>query len=122
MKVAITATSDAPDARLDPRFGRAGWFIIHDTEDGHDEAIDNGVIRDAVQGAGVQAAELVVGLGAQALITGHCGPKAFRALAAAGVTVYPTDARTVAEALGQLRRGELVPADDADVTGHWGGA
>jgi predicted Fe-Mo cluster-binding NifX family protein len=52
------------------------------------------------------------------VVTGHCGPKAFRVLSAAGVKVYNTDAPTVAEALDRFRAGKLVPADAADVEGH----
>lgn len=57
--------------------------------------------------------------GAKAIVTGHCGPKAFRALSAAGVTIYNADAPTIAAALEQYRNGNLVESDDADVEGHW---
>lgn len=43
----------------------------------------------------------------KALITGHCGPKAFRVLEAAAIKVFNTDAPTVAEALARWRAGEL---------------
>jgi predicted Fe-Mo cluster-binding NifX family protein len=52
-------------------------------------------------------------------VTGHCGPKAFRVLAAAGIKVFNTDASTVGEALERFRRGSLVEATSADVDGHW---
>ena len=57
--------------------------------------------------------------GAQALVTGHCGPKAFRVLAAAGVKVYTSDAPTVAAALELYREGKLKESVAADVEGHW---
>jgi len=52
-------------------------------------------------------------------VTGHCGPKAFRVLLAAGVKVYTTDALTVSAALEHYRSGKLTEAKAADVEGHW---
>jgi predicted Fe-Mo cluster-binding NifX family protein len=121
VKIALTAMGDGPDAILDTRFGRAEWFLIYDQETDAFEVIDNEENQGAVQGAGVQAAETVVRAGAQVLITGHCGPKAFRALNAADVTVYNTDAETVAEALARFAAGMLEPANNANVPGHWAG-
>ncbi|HVO12892.1 MAG TPA: NifB/NifX family molybdenum-iron cluster-binding protein [Vicinamibacteria bacterium] len=119
MKVALTTSGTEMSAPLDPRFGRAAYFIIYDLEDGSFQAVANQKSLNALQGAGVQAASTVARLGAGSLITGHCGPKAFRVLEAAGVRIYLTDARTPAEALARLRSGELQPAGGADVEGHW---
>jgi predicted Fe-Mo cluster-binding NifX family protein len=118
MKIAFTTSGSDLGAPLDDRFGRAPGFIIYDTESDTFEAVDNEKNLNAVQGAGIQAAETVVRLGASSVVTGHCGPKAFRVLATAGVTIYTTDAATVAEALDRFRSGKLVPASAADVEGH----
>ena len=83
------------------------------------EVIDNQQNLNAAQGAGIQSAETVIRSGAKALLSGHCGPKAFRVLAAAGVKVYTSDAATVAEALEQFKAGKLEEAGNADVEGHW---
>jgi predicted Fe-Mo cluster-binding NifX family protein len=56
---------------------------------------------------------------AQVLVTGHCGPKAFRGLAAAGIAIYTSDAPTVAAALELYREGKLKKSEQADVEGHW---
>ena len=69
--------------------------------------------------AGIQAAQHIVRLGAQELITGHCGPKAFRVLSASGVKIYTTAASNAAEALGLLKSGKLDELGGADVEGHW---
>lgn len=119
MKIAVTATGKTLDASLDPRFGRAAYFILYDQGSQTFEAMDNSLNLNAVQGAGIQAAEKIVNLGAEILITGHCGPKAFRVLAAAGIAVYNTEAGTVAEALEELKAGKLTQAASADVAGHW---
>jgi len=118
-KIAFTTSGEGLDSPLDTRFGRAPRFLVYDLETGAFELIDNRQSLNAAQGAGIQAAETVARSGAKSLVTGHCGPKAFRVLSAAGVKVYNTDAPTVAVALDLYRTGKLVEAAAADVEGHW---
>lgn len=119
VKIAFTALAGDLDAPLDLRFGRAPGFLVYDLESGAVEVLDNSENREAAQGAGIRSAELVARTGAKMLVTGHCGPKAFRVLAAAGIRIYNTDARTVAEALERYRKGDLKEASSANVNGHW---
>jgi predicted Fe-Mo cluster-binding NifX family protein len=119
MKVVVTAQGAAWDAPVDPRFGRARTFVLVDTESRDLVEVPNTQALDAAQGAGVQAAALVCRSGAQAVITGHCGPKAFAALSAGGVNVYTGAEGTVANAVESLRTGALREAGSADVAGHW---
>lgn len=119
MKIAFSTSGTSLDAPIDARFGRAPKFLVYETETGSVEVIDNAQNLNSPSGAGIQAAETIARSGATALVTGHCGPKAFRVLSAAGVTIYNTDASTIAEALERYRSGKLVPAGSADVEGHW---
>jgi predicted Fe-Mo cluster-binding NifX family protein len=119
MKVLVTTTGETMDATLDARFGRAELFAVVDTEGGELSVVRNDAARGALQGAGIQAAELASRLGVAAVITGHCGPKAFAALQAAGIAVVSGARGTVAQAVDAWRRGELKPASSADVEGHW---
>lgn len=119
MKIAFTISGGGLDAAMDGRLGRAGQFLVYDLDGGTFEIIDNGRNRDAAQGAGIQAAETIVRSGAKAVVTGHCGPKAFRVLSAAGLAVYRTEAPTVADALDLYRQGKLALIAAADVEGHW---
>lgn len=119
MKVAVSASGPSLTAALDPRFGRAAYFIIVDTESGEYRAVANEQNLQAAQGAGIQAAALVSRLGAQYLITGNCGPKAFRTLAAAGVKVIVGAEGTVAEVMEQFKAGKLEPSLGPNVEGHW---
>jgi predicted Fe-Mo cluster-binding NifX family protein len=118
-KVAFTTSGDGLDAPLDGRFGRAPKFLVYDLDTNTFELIDNRQSLNAAQGAGIQAAETVARSGAKALVTGHCGPKAYRVLSAAGVKTYNTDAPTVADALDRYSAGRLTEAGSADVDGHW---
>ncbi|HOW50911.1 MAG TPA: NifB/NifX family molybdenum-iron cluster-binding protein [bacterium] len=119
MKIACTTTGNGLQSPVDPRFGRAQRLIIVDTDTDAFTVVDNAAGAAAAQGAGIQAAEAVVRAGAVALISGHIGPKAFRALRASGVKMYTTDAPTVEEAVKRFKAGSLTEAKSADVNGHW---
>jgi len=119
MKIAFTTAGRDLTAPLDERFGRAPRFLIYDLKTRSHELVDNAPALDAAQGAGVQAAEAVVRAGAQAVVTGHCGPKAYRVLAAAKIAVYACSAATIAAALADYEAGRLAPLGGADVAGHW---
>lgn len=119
MKLAFTTSGDNLDALLDSRFGRAPKILIYDLNTNTFHVIDNQQNRNAVQGAGIQTAEMIVRMGVNYIVTGHCGPKAFQVLSAAGVKVFNTGASTVAEALEQFRAGHLATSSSADVEGHW---
>jgi len=119
MKIAVTASGESPESRVDPRFGRAAFFLLFDTDTGSIEAHDNTQNLDAAQGAGIQAAQKVSDLGAAVVITGHCGPKAFRTLQAAGIQVVVGADGTVEDTVGRFKAGELKPVEGPDVNSHW---
>lgn len=119
MRIVITSSGKTMDSQVDPRFGRAAFFIVVDAETGESEAHDNVQNLNAVQGAGIQAARQVVELGAQAVLTGHVGPKAFTALHAAGVKVYAGAAGSVRQAVETYKAGQLAETNEATVEGHW---
>lgn len=119
MTIVVSASGKTLDAQVDPRFGRAAFFIAVDSESGAFQAHENSQNLNAAQGAGIQAAETVSRLGAEVVITGHCGPKAFRVLNAAGIKVVVGAKGTVLSALEAFRAGKLTPSDSADVEGHW---
>jgi predicted Fe-Mo cluster-binding NifX family protein len=119
MKLAVTSQGATLQSPLDPRFGRAKYFILLDTETGAVTAVDNSVNLNAAQGAGIQAAKKIVELGTDTLITGHVGPKAFSTLQAGKIRIYTGASGTVADAVEQFKAGKLEAASSADVEGHW---
>jgi predicted Fe-Mo cluster-binding NifX family protein len=119
VKIAFTTSGENLDAPLDSRFGRAAKFILYDLEKDYFEVIDNRQNLNGAQGAGIQAAEAIVRAGASGIVTGHCGPNAYRALCAAGIAIYNSVEPTVAAALAAFRAGVLQPMQSADVEGHW---
>ncbi len=119
MKLAFTTSGYDLTAELHARFGRAPKFLVYDLENKSFEVVDNQRNVNEAQGAGIQSAETVARLGAKGIVTGHCGPKAFRVLNSAGIKVYTTDAPTVSAALELYHSGKLTEAQSADVEGHW---
>jgi predicted Fe-Mo cluster-binding NifX family protein len=119
VKIAFSTSGDDLGAPLDARFGRAPKFLIYDLDTDTFTVIDNRKTMDSAQGAGIQSAQTVARSGAGAVVTGNCGPKAFRVLSAAGVRIYTAGASTIREALDLYRAGGLTEADAANVEGHW---
>jgi predicted Fe-Mo cluster-binding NifX family protein len=119
MKIAVSAKGKDLEAEVDPRFGRAAFIMIVDTDTLDYEALDNSANSNAFKGAGIQAAGMVADHKAEVLLTGHCGPKAFSALKAAGVKVANEASGTVREAVQAFQDGRFSYAQDADVGGHW---
>lgn len=119
MKIAFSTSGHKMDSPIDDRFGRAARFLVYDLDEETFGLFENEQNLNAVQGAGIQSAQTVVRAGAGALVSGHCGPKAFRVLSAAGVKVYTGHAMSIAEALQQYLMGTLTELSSADVEGHW---
>ena len=119
MKIAITSAGPNLEDEMDQRFGRAQMFLIVDTETGEYAAVDNKQNLEAAQGAGIQAAGTVVDQGVEVLITGHCGPNAYKTLQAAGVKVIVGARGTNAEVVEQFKNGQLSETSGPDVEGHW---
>lgn len=119
MKVVVTSQGDTPESEVDPRFGRARYFLVFDTESEEWEVHDNTQNLGAAQGAGIQAARNVAGLNAQAVVTGNIGPKAFSTLQAGGIKVYTQAGGLAKEAFKSFKAGELGCVDGPNVAGHW---
>jgi len=112
-KIAITSEGPTLDHRVDPRFGRAGGFVVVDLETMHTQYIDNGQSQAMAQGAGIQAAELVARAGVDCLLTGFVGPKAFQALSAAGIKIGQNlEGMTVREAVERFKNGQVEMAEE----------
>ncbi len=119
MKIAVSAQGEDLSSLLDPRFGRAKWFILYDTDAERHEVLENVQIAGLPQGAGIQAAQQMIDRNADVVVTGNCGPNAFRTLTAAGLSVIVGASGTVKRAIEQVERGELSPSQGPNVQGHW---
>ncbi|HHD64840.1 MAG TPA: DUF134 domain-containing protein [Desulfobulbaceae bacterium] len=111
-KIAISSEGPSLDDRVDPRFGRAGGFIVVDPDTMNTQYIDNGSSQVMGHGAGLQAAENVAAAGAKVVLSDYIGPKAFRALVSAGIKIGQNCGNmTVREAVDKFKKGEVPLAD-----------
>ncbi len=119
MKAAITASGRTLDANVDPRFGRCAYFLIVETDTMEFEAIENANAA-LNQGAGIQSAQLAAQKNVRLVLTGHCGPKAHEALAAAGIEMIVGCAGPAREILERLKAGQLSTKGGPDGVDHAG--
>ena len=119
MKIAITSQGTDLDAPVDQRFGRAAHIVVVDPDTLEFETLDNSANVNAFKGAGINAAVMVSKKGAGVLITGFCGPNAFKTLDAAKVKVSNDAKGTVRETVAAFKAGECQFIDGATVDGHW---
>jgi predicted Fe-Mo cluster-binding NifX family protein len=119
MKIGLSANGPSLEAQVDPRFGRAPYFLMVDTETMGFEVVPNQPSMQAPQGAGIQAAALVARHRPAAVITGHCGPKAFHTLQAVGIPVIVGVTGIVRDAVRNYRAGNLKPATGPNAASHW---
>ena len=119
MKIAISSKGTELSSEVDPRFGRAAYIMIVDTDTMAFEAVDNSANVNSFKGAGIQAATMVYDKGAEILMTGYCGPKAFQTLQTAGVRVVSDTTGTIAEAVELLKADKVEFTDAANADAHW---
>jgi len=114
MRVVVSSLGPSLEDRVDERFGRASYLLIVDDDTPAPEVVDNSANRDALQGAGLGAAEIASEHGVAAVITGHLGPKAFSALQLAGIDGYDGTGKTVRTAVEELKAGKLARLAEGD--------
>ena len=119
MKIAVSATGATIDSEVDPRFGRARYFLIVDTDTMEVEAISNSNAMGG-GGVGIASAQLVANKGAEAVLTGNCGPNAFSALAQVNIPVITGVSGKIKDALEAYKAGKYQEAAKANVDEHFG--
>lgn len=119
MKIAVTATGKGIESDVDPRFGRALYILVFDENGSLLEAVDNSENLNAMRGAGIQAGKILADKNVNVLITGACGPNAFKTLKAAGIDVVVEQSGKVLEALDRFNKHETQFAVQPNVEAHW---
>jgi len=103
MKICITSTGEDLKSKIDPRFGRAEFFIIYDTETKENEVIKNPYLSGG--GAGIKAGQLMIDKGINLVISGSLGPNAKLALEKADIKFKAADlTKLVEENLKNLKK------------------
>jgi predicted Fe-Mo cluster-binding NifX family protein len=119
MRIAVTSRGQEITSDMDPRFGRASYILIVDSDGGLIESIDNGANAGAMRGAGIQAAKLLADRNVEVLLTGHCGPNAVKTLNAAKIKVGVEQSGKVSDAVERFKRNEVAFTQTPNVEGHW---
>lgn len=101
-KICITAKGKDLEAEIDPKFGRSQYFLVVDPETLEYEVIENSNI-EAVQGAGIQSAQLISSRDVGILLTGDCGPNAQKVLQSSGITVITGVSGKIKDALSKYK-------------------
>lgn len=119
MKIAVTAKGEKLESPMDPRFGRASYILVVDPETLEFQALDNSENKNAFKGAGIQASVTISDAGASVLLTGYCGPNAFKALTAAGIKVVNDMEGSVMDGISAFQQGRLQYARQPNKDGQW---
>lgn len=114
--VAISASGKDLDAYVEPRFGRTRFFVLVDPNTEDWDSFDNLANISSLQDVGILTAKnLTKNQVVQTVVTGSCGPKAFKELQGAGVKVFLNARGTVRHVLNKLRLGKLKEASGPNV-------
>ncbi len=98
MKILVVATGQSLQAEVDEDFGHAPFFIVYDSETKEYEAYVNHS-PDSATGSGIMAAEEIVRLKPDVVITGGIGVHGQRALNDAGIKFVMEEEGTVLHAI-----------------------
>lgn len=98
MKTVITSKGNQEQSTFDLRFGRGAYFCLFDSETKQVVFYENEFVQ-AQGGAGTKAAEKMIELGAQKIISGDFGPKAKDLLEKFNIqmVIFENDEITIAE-------------------------
>jgi predicted Fe-Mo cluster-binding NifX family protein len=108
MRFCIPAKGPETGDFVDERFGRAPYYLIHDTETGTTESYGNPA-AEAMGGVGPRAAQFLIDHNVNILVTARVGGNALGALKAAGIItlLYDVAGSTVKDAIAAYTRGGL---------------
>jgi predicted Fe-Mo cluster-binding NifX family protein len=119
MKVAITAKEPDAKAPIERRFGRCAYFIVFDSVSRTWQAEANPA-AEASGGAGARAVQFLSDLGVEAVVSVDFGPKALRALQAAGIKPYTADNGRADGLLEKFLAGTLREVTESEGSGRGG--
>lgn len=100
-RICITSKGTDLSAEVDPKFGRARYFLIVDPRSMDFEVLEN-PNTELAHGAGIQTAQLVSSKNVGIVLTGSCGPNAQRVLQSSGIKLITDVSGKVEEALSKF--------------------
>jgi predicted Fe-Mo cluster-binding NifX family protein len=107
MKIAIPASEKSIASQVNPRFGRCPFFLVFENNQGQFEVLDNSA-GQAVRGAGISSAQMLVDNRVEAVIAANIGPNAENALKSANIKIYLADTSlSIEQVLKQFKENKL---------------
>ncbi len=121
MRISIPVDEKNMETKICISFGRAPYFLIHDTETKENEFIVNSAAT-STGGAGIKAAQIVIDSKVDALLSPRCGKNASDVLQAYGIKIYKTFGVSVKDNIDAFIAGKLPVLDEihAGFHGHGG--
>lgn len=106
MKILLPVNEQDVKTELSPSFGRAPFYMVHDTESKDTTFIVNASAMSP-GGAGIKAAQTIVDLHADVVITPRCGENAADVLKEANIRLYKSTSDTALKNIESLLLDEL---------------
>lgn len=121
LKIAIPVNEKKMNGGVCVSFGRAPYFLLHDTKSKENTFLEN-TAAASQGGAGIKAAQFVVDSKADILLTPRCGENAAEVLNGANVKLYKTMNESIEDNIEGFNNGELEILDElhAGFHGHRG--
>jgi predicted Fe-Mo cluster-binding NifX family protein len=104
---------------VEARFGRSDYFLMIDPDTLDFDALPNPNIS-LRSGAGPQSAQLMANKGISVVLTGNCGPNAFKTFGAAGIEVITGVTGQVRHAVELFKSGKMAKAAESNVQSNIG--
>lgn len=111
MKIAMVTLEEKMETKLDQTFGRAVYFLFHDTVTGENKFIENPA-RNASGGAGIKSAQTLVDEGIEALIVFRLGSNAVKVLDGGNIKCYRAVDESALINIEKFNAGELTKLED----------
>lgn len=106
MKVCFSSSGKDLESVLDSHFGRCQYFIVYDTENDEYKTIDNEG-QHSEHGAGIAAAQQVIKLDVDVIITGNLGPNSMELLKDSSAEIYRGSNTTISSNLESYKSKSL---------------
>ena len=119
MKIAIPVDRQGEHAKVNDSFGRAPYYLIHDTETKEEQFVLNTAAGSA-GGAGIRAAQIVVDQKPEALLSPRMGQNAADVIVQANIKIYKTEGTSIKDNIAAFLCEALPLLDDihAGLHGH----
>ena len=121
MKIAIPVDEKSLDSNVCVSFGRTPYFLIYDVDTKESVFLDNSAAA-STGGAGIKAAQTIVDIKANVLLTPRCGENAAEVLKSADIEIFKTTSASVKDNIDAFIDGKLPLLDEihAGFHGHGG--